>query len=175
MGSPTAPTTIDIFNEPICPPCGAFNRSFGSQIETAVDNNKLAVRYHLLNFLDEKSASKNYSTRAVAATYCIAAQNDPTLYAKFYTGIFANDFQPKEDASSDRTDSELAQLAQTLGADSSVLGCINAGDDLATARTRATNGNTTLDGFNGTGTPFVWDGKAKVNINDANWLTNLTR
>ena len=109
--------TIDIFNEPICPPCGSFIRSNASDIESAVNNKKLAVRYHLLNFLDDKSHSKNYSTRAVAATYCVAAQNDPKLYSDFYSGLFASNFQPAEDAAEDRTDGELAQLAKTVGAD----------------------------------------------------------
>ena len=80
VGSLAASTTIDIFNEPICPPCGSFIRSNAGDIDTAVNNKKLAVRYHLVNFLDDRSRSKNYSTRAVAATYCVAAQNDPKLY-----------------------------------------------------------------------------------------------
>lgn len=76
VGSSLAPTTIDVFNEPICPPCGAFIRSNAGGIDAAVNNKKLAVRYHLLDFLDDKSHSGNYSTRAVAASYCVAAQND---------------------------------------------------------------------------------------------------
>ncbi len=44
VGSSAAPMTIDIFNEPICPPCGSFIRSNASDIDTAVDNKKLAVR-----------------------------------------------------------------------------------------------------------------------------------
>jgi len=55
VGSSAASTTIDIFNEPICPPCGSFIRSNAGDIDTAVNNKKLAVRYHLLNFLDDKS------------------------------------------------------------------------------------------------------------------------
>ncbi len=69
---------------------------------------QLAVRYHLLNFLDDQSHSKNYSTRAVAASYCVAGQNDPKLYASFYSALFGSDFQPQENAASDRTDAELA-------------------------------------------------------------------
>ena len=90
VGSSAAPMTIDIFNEPICPPCGSFIRSNAGDIDTAVNNKKLAVRYHLLDFLDDKSHSKNYSTRAVAASYCVAAQNDPKLYTAFYSGLFAS-------------------------------------------------------------------------------------
>jgi serine/threonine protein kinase, bacterial len=173
VGSSAAPITIDIFNEPICPPCGSFIRSYASDIDTAVDNKNLAVRYHLLNFLDDKSHSKNYSTRAVAATYCVAAQNDPKLYTAFYSGLFASNFQPQEGAAEDRTDSELAQLAKTVGVDANVITCIKSGDDVATAKAKVANGNTTLSGLNASGTPFVWDGNKVVNYQDPGWLTRL--
>jgi serine/threonine protein kinase, bacterial len=173
VGSSAAPVTIDIFNEPICPPCGSFIRSNAGDIETAINNKKLAVRYHLLNFLDDKSHSKNYSTRAVAATYCVAAQNAPKLYLTFYTGLFASDFQPQEGAAEDRTDGELAQLAKTSGVDTNAINCIKSGEDVATAKAKADAGDTTLSGFNATGTPFVWDGSKSVNYQDATWLTKL--
>ena len=173
VGSSAAPTTIDIFNEPICPPCGSFIRSNASDIDTAVNKKKLAVRYHLLNFLDDKSHSKNYSIRAVAATYCVAAQNDPKLYTSFYSGLFASNFQPAENAPEDRTDGELAQLAKTVGVDPSVIDCIKAGDDVGTGKAKSAAGNATLSGLNATGTPFVWDGTKAVNYQDPTWLTKL--
>jgi serine/threonine-protein kinase len=173
IGSSVAPVTIDIFNEPMCPPCGSFIRSNASDIATAVNNKKLAVRYHLLSFLDDKSHSKNYSTRAVAATYCVAAQNSPKIYDDFYSGLFASDFQPPEGGAEDRTDSELAQLAKTVGADPSVITCIKSGDDVDIARAKIAAGNATLAGLNANGTPFVWDGSKVVNYQDPGWLTKL--
>jgi serine/threonine-protein kinase len=173
VGSSVAPVTIDIFNEPICPPCGSFIRSNASDIETAVNNKRLAVRYHLLSFLDDKSHSKNYSTRAVAALYCVAAQNDPKIYADFYSGLFASNFQPQEGGAEDRTDSELAQLAKSVGADASVLTCIKSGDDVGTAKAKIEAGNATLAGLNANGTPFVWDGNKIINYQDPGWLTKL--
>ncbi len=173
VGSSAASTTIDIFNEPICPPCGSFIRSNFNDIDTAVDNKKLAVRYHLLNFLDDKSHSKTYSTRAVAASYCVAAQDDPKVYASFYAGLFASTFQPSEGAPEDRTDGELAQLAKTSGADAAAITCVKSGDDVGTAKAKSAAGYTTLSGLNANATPFVWDGTSAVNYQDATWLTKL--
>ena len=173
VGSEAAPITIDVFNEPMCPPCGSFIRSFATDIDTAVNNKKLAVRYHLLNFLDDKSHSKNYSTRAVAATYCVAGQNDPKVYTAFYSGLFASSFQPQEGGAEDRTDSELAQLAKTVDADANAIACIKSGDDVSTAKAKAASAATSLSGFNASGTPFVWDGKKSVNYQDPGWLTRL--
>jgi serine/threonine-protein kinase len=173
IGNSAAIATIDVFNEPICPPCGAFIRSYASDIDTAVNNKKLAVRYHLLNFLDEQSHTKNYSTRAVAASYCVAAQNDPKVYVNFYSALFGSDFQPQENAPADRTDAELAHLAQTVGANSTATNCIKSGADLGTAQTKADNASTSLAGFNANGTPFVWDGSSGVDLQNPNWLTKL--
>jgi serine/threonine-protein kinase len=173
VGSSAATATIDVFNEPICPPCGAFIRSYASDIDTAVNNKKLAVRYHLLNFLDEQSHTKNYSTRAVAASYCVAAQNEPKVYTDFYSALFGSDFQPQENAPSDRTDAELAHLAQTVGANSTAANCIKSGADLGTAQTKANNASASLAGFNANGTPFVWDGSSAVDMQNPNWLTRL--
>jgi serine/threonine-protein kinase len=173
VGSSAAVATIDIFNEPVCPPCGAFIRSYGGDIDTAVANKKLSVRYHLLNFLDEQSATKNYSTRAVAASYCVAAQNDPKVYTNFYSALFGSEFQPQEGAPSDRTDAELARLAQTAGANATVTNCIKSEADLGTAQAKAVAAGTTLAGFNSQGTPFVWDGNGAVNLQNPDWLTKL--
>ncbi|OBB65867.1 serine/threonine protein kinase PknE [Mycobacterium sp. 852014-50255_SCH5639931] len=173
VGSSAASMTIDIFNEPICPPCGSFIRSNAGDIDTAVNNKKLAVRYHLLDFLDDKSHSKNYSTRAVAASYCVAAQNEAKLYTDFYSGLFASNFQPAEDAAEDRTDGELAQLAKNVGADTDVITCIKSGDDVGTGKAKSASGYATLSGLNANSTPFVWDGTASVNYQDPAWLTKL--
>ncbi len=174
VGSSAAQATIDVFNEPICPPCGSFIRSNATDIDTAVNNKKLAVRYHLLNFLDDKSHSQDYSTRAVAATYCVAGQNDPKVYVDFYSGLFASSFQPQEGAAEDRTDGELAQLAKTVGADAAVVACIKSGDDIGTAKAKAANGYSTLSADNANSTPFVWDGTTAVNYQNPAWLTKLT-
>ena len=173
IGSSVAPVTIDIFNEPICPPCGSFIRANASDMDTAVNNKKLTVRYHLLNFLDSVSHSKNYSTRAVAATYCVAAANDPKLYTDFYSGLFASNFQPAEHAPEDRADGELAQLAKSVGAGTSVTDCIKSGTELGTAQTKAAAGYAQLNSLNAGATPFVWDGSKSVNFSDAAWLTKL--
>ncbi|OBK18919.1 serine/threonine protein kinase PknE [Mycobacterium asiaticum] len=173
VGSSAAVATIDVFNEPICPPCGAFVRSYAGDIDAAVANKKLGVRYHLLNFLDERSHTQNYSTRAVAASYCIAGQNDSKIYTNFYSALFGSDFQPQEGAASDRTDAELARLAQSVGANTDATNCIKSRMDLGTAQIKANNSSATLAGFNANGTPFVWDGTGGVDLQNPNWLTKL--
>jgi serine/threonine protein kinase, bacterial len=66
-----------------------------------------------------------------------------------------------------------AQLAKTAGVDPSVINCIKAGEDVATAKAKAEAGDATLSGLNATGTPFVWDGTKGVNYQNPSWLTKL--
>lgn len=69
-GTPAA--SIDVYEDPLCPYCAQFERQYGQQIAQAVDEGKVAVNYHLLNFLDQASGSGTYSTRATAALMCAA-------------------------------------------------------------------------------------------------------
>ena len=175
VGADGAPKTIDVFNEPMCPQCGTFIRSYSTEMQTATNDKKVKVRYHLLNFLDNKSPSGDYSTRALAASLCVASANDPKLYTDFYAGLFAGDFQPKEGGSTDPSDSELAQVATSVGAPSSVADCITSGQQLRSARTKATNAQDTLQGLMpDSSTPVVFDGKTKVDTSDSGWLNRLS-
>ena len=175
VGADGAPKTIDVFNEPMCPQCGTFIRSYSTEMQTATNDKKVKVRYHLLNFLDNKSASGDYSTRALAASLCVASANDPKLYTDFYAGLFAGDFQPKEGGSTDPSDSELAQVATSVGAPSSVTDCITSGQQLGSAKTKATNAQDTLQGLiSDPSTPAVFDGKTKVDTSDSGWLNRLS-
>jgi serine/threonine protein kinase, bacterial len=175
VGADDSPKTIDVFNEPMCPQCGTFIRSYSTEMQTATNDKKVKVRYHLLNFLDNKSASGDYSTRALAASLCVASANDPKLYTDFYAGLFAGDFQPKEGGSTDPSDSDLAQVATSVGAPSSVADCITSGQQLRSARTKATNAQDTLQGLmSDSSTPAVFDGKTKVDTSDSGWLNRLS-
>ena len=78
VSNPTAGTTpkvIDLYEDALCPVCAEFEAQFGQQINQAVDEGKLTVNVHMLTFLDPRSFSKNYSTRAAAALLCVAQED----------------------------------------------------------------------------------------------------
>lgn len=175
IGADTAPTTIDIFNEPMCPQCGTFIRSYSTEMQKAIDDKKIRVHYHLLNFLDSQSSSGDYSTRALAAALCVASANEPKLYTDFYAALFASDFQPKEGGSSDPSDSDLAKQAESVGASSTVTDCITSGQEVDAAKTKATNAHDTLQGLmSDPATPAVFNGKTKIDTSDSDWLNRLS-
>lgn len=173
VGSPSAPVSIDIFDEPICPQCGDFITSAAADLSKAVEDEKLAIRYHLVNFLDGESASGNYSTRALAASLCVADANDAKLYMDFYHGIFAPDFQPKEKALSDRNNFDLADLAEGLGASPEVRTCIKDDEKRSAAESVAKRAQTGLDRLNDGTTPAVFENDVPVDIDRRNWVEAL--
>jgi serine/threonine protein kinase, bacterial len=90
-------------------------------------------------------------------------------------GLFAGGFQPKEHGSTDPSDADLAQAATTVGAPSSVTDCITSGQQLDSAKSKATNAQDTLQGLmSQAGTPAVFDGKTKVDTSDSGWLNRLS-
>ena len=127
--------TIDVFEDALCPICAEFERQFGQQINQAVDQGDLAVNYHMLNFLNPRSFSGDYSTRAAAALLCVAEEGgtQPGLYLNYHSALFSTDNQPAEGGSADLTNEQLAELATTTGAPTSAASCITAGTNIAAA------------------------------------------
>ncbi|MFI6047212.1 DsbA family protein [Nocardia sp. NPDC051321] len=174
LGRPGAPKTIDIFEDPICPGCGNMERIYGQEIAQKIDEGTLTVRYRLVNFLDNRSRSKDYSSRAVAANQCVAEGGSGPVYAKLHTELFTTK-RPSE-GGADLSNDELAAQARVAGAPESVLRCISTGAKVDTARTSATATTDALGAALGgsAATPAVFDGKTKIDVNNEDWVVALT-
>ncbi len=170
LGKPDAPKTIEVYEDPLCPACGQLEKTYGQEIAQKVDEGKLAVRYRLVNFLDPRSGSKDYSTRAIAANECVAQAGDGPVYAKFHSLLFTTE-QPSE-GGSDHDNKELGAIAKDAGAPADAVQCITTGDRLDSARNHAEAANKALSTALGdrAATPSVFlDGK-KVDVNDNDWV-----
>ncbi len=173
-GSPG--TTIDVFEDALCPICGEFEHQFGQQMTKAVDDGSLAIRLRMLTFLNQSSASKDYSTRAYAALLTVVDQAGqlPGVALRFHSALYDPANQPKEGASSDLTNEQLADLAVKAGAPETVRAAIIAGAQLDAAKAGAAASTAALKAATGrVGTPTVLKNNAPVDINDVDWLTNL--
>ncbi len=177
---------VDVYEDPLCPICGAFEQQYGQQIAQSVDEGKLTVNYHFLNFLDKGSASKDYSTRAAAALYCTAQDLGSVkgVWASLHTTLYAKDVQPAENASSDLSNDQLNEritaAATGLGvaADSPQLAaaktCVTSGEMLPTVKTSYDASAATLTSvIQRVATPAVIYNGAAVGIDNGAWLTNL--
>jgi len=102
---------VDIWFDPMCPICGAFEKANGDTLAKAVSDGTITLRLHPLTFLDRASNGTGYSTRASAALTCVAVK-EPNSALDYYTALFAN--QPEEN-SNGLTNEQLAKLATDGG------------------------------------------------------------
>ncbi|MEV0359426.1 thioredoxin domain-containing protein [Nocardia sp. NPDC050697] len=175
LGKPDARATVDIYEDPICPACGVLERIYGQEIAQRVDEGALAVRYHLVNFLDSRSSSGDYSSRAAGALRCVAQDGQAVVYARFHDALFLAE-QPEESADSDHTADELAAIARTSGAPESSVQCIATGAQTDAARAAATANLEALRAISDkVGTPTVIANGNDVDVNNAEWVVELTR
>ncbi|NLU82004.1 DsbA family protein [Rhodococcus sp. HNM0569] len=174
LGLPAAATTIDLFEDPMCPYCAELEHESGQELAQAIDDGDIAVRYHILNFLDRLSASQDYSTRAVAASQCVAETGDALAYSAFHATLFAPDFQPAENGNSDHSNDELAQAAKDAGASGEAASCITSGQRIEQAAANAEAGRQTLAASGATGTPAVVQGGRVIDaLGNPNWIDEL--
>lgn len=174
LGAPGAGTTVDIFEDAMCPFCGELENTYGQELAQKIDGGTVAVRYHMLDFLNQLSASGDYSTRAAAASQCVAAAGDGPTYSAFHSTLFSPDFQPEENGSSDHTNEELASIAADAGAPDDVVQCITAGAGVAAAADDAATASAALSAVGAQGTPtVVVDGTIVDTDGNTAWVSEL--
>ncbi|WP_051264829.1 DsbA family protein [Nakamurella lactea] len=168
--------TIEVFEDAMCPICGEFEQQYGQQLAQYTDEGKVRINLHMLNFLNQNSASGDYSTRAAGALLAVATEagDQPGLLLKFHSALFDSANQPAEGGSTDLTNDQLADLAVKSGAPESVRASISSGKYTQQAAANAEQSMTALRTAVGSvQTPTVLSNNKAVNTNDVDWLTNL--
>ncbi len=174
VGAVSAPVTLELFEDFLCPNCGAFETVYGQQLAQSLDQGTVAINYHFLDFLNDRSASKDYSSRAAGAALCVTQDGSGSAFPAFHAALYAGATQPKESSGSDLSNAQLAAVAAGVGASTSAQQCITAGAETAAARTASQAGQTALQASgNQVATPTVLNGSTKINTNDRNWLSKL--
>ncbi|MCJ0890482.1 DsbA family protein [Rhodococcus sp. ARC_M12] len=174
LARPGAERVIDVFEDPMCPFCGDLEVKHGQELAQKIDDGVVSVNYHLVNFLDPQSASGDYSTRAVAASHCVAETENARVYSAFHSGLFDPEFRPEEGGDSDRTDAEIAELARSVGASDLATECIVSGAQRDSAVADANIGRDALAASGARGTPGVLvDGEVVDALGDSEWLASI--
>jgi protein-disulfide isomerase len=173
VGTPSAKTTVDVYEDALCPICGAFEHQYGEAMRRAMTAGTLRVRYHLLNLLDDRSSPPGYSLRAATAALAVAAQH-PHSFMSFHDSLFGA--QPEE-GSPAYTTAQLDHLATELGAapdtvtravDGHTFDAAVQGDLDSAMRDAALRKN------GGFGTPTVAENGRRIDITSSTWLSDLT-
>ncbi|WP_068270008.1 DsbA family protein [Aldersonia kunmingensis] len=173
LGLPDAAKTIDLFEDPMCPYCAQLEQQHGQEISQKIDEGDVAVRYHLMNFLDQLSASGDYSTRAVAANLCVAETGDGRAFSAFHAELFSPEGQPKERGSSDHSNDDLATMAKDADASDDAVTCIRDGKQVSAAKSAGDASKQALTDLGGRGTPSVFVDGTAIDTNNSEWVANL--
>lgn len=120
VGEESAPT-VQLWEDYMCPACGSFESQNGERIAAAVEAGDLRMEFHGLDFLNRQSGSGEYSTRAIAAIQCVAAKDSLSTFLDVKNAFFAQ--QPTE-GGGDLSSRELADIAETAGANADSVECI---------------------------------------------------
>ncbi|MBV8931154.1 MAG: thioredoxin domain-containing protein [Kutzneria sp.] len=104
-GNNNAKIKLDIYEDFICPVCGQFEQGDGAQVEKAIADGSIQVRYHMLNMLQPDG----YSLRAANAA---AAAAKAGKFADFHNSLYKH--EPDENTTG-YTNDQLINLGQRLG------------------------------------------------------------
>ncbi|WP_410594517.1 DsbA family protein [Amycolatopsis sp. lyj-23] len=176
VGKPGAKTSIDVYADFLCPICGQFEKEYKSQIEQAVNDGKLQVRYHMVPLLNTRSSPPGYSLDSANAALAAA---DAGKFVQFHDALFAD--QPEE-GKRGYDKAQLIELGKNVGiTDPAFAQTVNAGtyDQQITAAFQQIENDPKLaqdfgGGQSGFGTPTVTANGSIVSWQDPDWLKKLT-
>ncbi|MGW4063634.1 DsbA family protein [Amycolatopsis sp. NPDC004747] len=176
VGKAGAKASIDVYADFLCPICGEFEKQYKSQIEQAINDGKLQVRYHMVPLLNDRSSPPGYSLDSANAALAAA---DAGKFLQFHDALFAN--QPEE-GKRGYDKAQMIELGKNVGiTDPAFAQTVNAGtydEQLNTAFQQIENDPKLAQDFGGGqkgfGTPTVTANGAIVSWQDPNWLAKVT-
>ena len=90
-GQPTAPVTIDVYEDFLCPFCERFETRNRDDLTAALNEGRVKVNFHALNILDARTTPPGYSTLAANAALCAVPAG---IWPAYHERLFAE--QPAE-------------------------------------------------------------------------------
>ncbi|MDL5157221.1 DsbA family protein [Actinomycetospora termitidis] len=167
------PTTIDVYEDALCPACKQFESVYGDRFVEALNANRVTVRYHMVNLLEQNSNPPGYSTLGGNALMCAAANGGfPTLHKTLY------ERQPEEGGAGYTVD-DLVTLGQSAGVGPGYEACVRGntyGAAVAQNYQQASSDpalQQTSGGSTGFGTPTITVDGRLVQANDPALSTAL--
>lgn len=116
VGETGAEHEVVIYEDFICPACGAFEQQFSDVLESAVEEGRATVEYRPFDFL--RQFGDRYSQRSTNAFAVVLDTSGPEVAKKFHDLLYAE--QPAEDGEP-AEDSWLIEKAVEAGADESAI------------------------------------------------------
>lgn len=120
-GTSEPKAVLSMYEDFLCPHCGAFEKQFGPAVTKLIDSGAVAADYYMVGILDAPS-NQNYPSRAGGAAYCVADESIDA-FRRFHAAMYAQ--QPNETATTFPTNAQIIETARQAGAAGKVPDCIN--------------------------------------------------
>ncbi|AOS61860.1 protein-disulfide isomerase [Actinoalloteichus hymeniacidonis] len=169
VGQEDAGVVIDLYEDFLCPGCAQFEEIYADQIDSALADGSIQVRYHMLPMLNDSDAAPGYSMRAANATLCAA---DEDQFVNYHASLFAA--QPGS-GSTVWNDDQLIALGEELGIDSPEFPvCVRNGENASQVTEELVTADATehLQNEEGrfAGTPLISVDGERFDFRDSEWL-----
>ena len=165
-GQPTAPVTIDVYEDFLCPFCERFETRNRDALTVALNEGRVKVNFHALNILDARTTPPGYSTLAANAALCAVPAG---IWPAYHERLLAE--QPAE-GSAGLTAAQLSAFGTELGAGPAFTQCVEANGNAAaiTAASESAAANPALQTDGQFGTPTIAVDGRKIDVSDSDWL-----
>lgn len=168
-----APTTVDIYEDMLCPFCQQLEAGYGGDLTKAINDGKIQVKYHPVAILNSGTKPPGYSERGANAVLCAAESG---VFSAYHDKLFAE--QPKE-RSAGLTDQELVDKGNQVGAPPAFAQCVRSGKHIRAVQveTQRAGGDTSLRGPGRTNfsTPTVMVNGKWVDRGNGSWFSDITK
>ena len=177
VGKDSATVTLDLYEDFLCPICGKFEETYGSQIAQKLQAGTIKVRYHMLPLLNDRSDPPGYSQDAANAALLAA---DAGKFVEFHSSLYAPGTQPEE-GSRGYDDDQLIKLGRDIGITSPAFAAgikSSKYDALVEQELQKAENSKYLqqdvgNGQVGFGTPTVAVGQKVVDVSNPGWLNQV--
>lgn len=166
-GKDSAKVKIEIYEDFMCPYCGDLERGSGKQMQKAMNDGTLQIRYHIVDLLNGSSTPPGYSDRATNIALGTVAEGK---FPQFHWSLYHH--QPAEGGPG-YSDDQMVDLASRLGVNKDKIAKI-AKDGTYKKYPAQQLKDFQAAGFQGT--PTVVENGKQVQISDlksADWLNQL--
>ena len=155
-GDESAPVTVEVYVDYMCPICGQFEAVNGESLAALREAGSVRVVFHPIAILDRYSQGSQYSTRA-ASSAALVADRSPDAFQDFHAGLLAH--QPQE-GTAGLSDAQIADVARAAGVPADVVSELADGGAAefapwVAAATQAATSDPALAGPRGFGTPTI--------------------
>lgn len=114
IGKADAKKTLELYEDPRCPACAAFEQSSGEQVKKDVDAGKYKLQYFGATFID--NGAKGEGSKNALSALGAALNVSPEAFLDYKAALYSKALHPQETVDTFAKDEYLIKVADTVPA-----------------------------------------------------------